>query len=349
MKIRNTVILLAVSALMAVSCNLFNKFDLDVPYTIDENATVSGTKFLALNDHLSTAPDGGPCLSYSSTKPVTASVTLSDSMQSIGEIEIPIDDAPQISNGSEMESGQIVVTVDNPSSFPVDFKGTITVPEISTKAGSSRICTFSCTVPANQTGYTVLVKPAASTAPLFSTKAETVTDQPLGKIMPLGKFKTPLKIDVQCASATKAGIAPAAAANIKVDASYKYPFKINKGTKIKLVRSFVDLGLKLDDYIATGKLYDIKFQVINSMPFTITGSGDSVQGVSAELSTPIAAGTVKNPVTSNVTATITDNSKDGIVNEASICLLLVSSEDNVKVTSDMGLQFYYDCTIIHKL
>ena len=52
MKIRNTVILLAVSALTAVSCNLFNKFDLDVPYSIDENATVSGTKFLALNDHL---------------------------------------------------------------------------------------------------------------------------------------------------------------------------------------------------------------------------------------------------------------------------------------------------------
>ena len=156
-------------------------------------------------------------------------------------------------------------------------------------------------------------------------------------------YASPIRVDLSGKLiVTKAVETKAENVTISADATLLFP------VTIKITKSFIDLGLDLSKYSLKASKYDVKCSVTNSLPFTITAAGQSAQGVSAELSTPIVAGSKASPKTTDITVSVTDNSTNHLVNEAEICLLLTAQEDNIKLNADNGLSIYYDSVLFHK-
>ena len=348
MKIRNYALLLAVSVLTTVSCNIFKNFDVDVPKLIDDNEYVSTAKLFDLesNKNLSAGASGGLVLSCEAEEPVSKNVEITSGGTKIGDISIPVSDAPATVENAATSDGQIILIIDNPSPEQITLAGSV---EASAATKALATVSFEVTVPGNAKQFKVLLKDYTSTA-VEPVDAVATTGSDFKGVLGGTKFTQPIKVGLVAKQAgTKADIAPAATtATITVNAVAKFPFTIKKGTVIKITKSFTELGLDLSKYYVKATTYDVKASITSTMPFSITGEGNSPQGVAAVISTPIAAGTISSPSTTDVTIAITDNTKDHVVNEAKIGLFLTAAEDGAKISSDTGLSIYYDSVLFHK-
>ena len=78
MKIKNTLLLLVVAATAAVSCNLFNNWDMDVPMGVDKHANLTPEKLfdVQFDNNLATTPAGDICLSFEPSKGIEKECTL---------------------------------------------------------------------------------------------------------------------------------------------------------------------------------------------------------------------------------------------------------------------------------
>ena len=348
MKTRNYALMIAASVMAAVSCNIINNFDVDVPKLIDDTEKISTAKLFDVgSDHdLSNGSKGDLVLTVKAEKPVSKKIDLTSSDQKIGEINIPVSDAPTTVESAATSDGQIILIIDNPSPEKVNISGTIEASPV-TKAASK--INFNVVVPPSVSKYKVLLKDSSS-SPVENTDGEGTTGLGFKNALGGTKFSSPVKLEVFAKSAgTKADAATKASAELTVDAMFKAPFTIKKGTIIKVTKSFVELGLDLSKYSVKASKYDVKLSVTSTMPFTITGDANSKQGVSASISTPIAAGSPSSPKTTSATVAVIDDSPNHIVNEARIGLVLTAAEDGAKISSDTGLDIYYDSVLFHKL
>ena len=340
--------MMSVSLMAAVSCNIINNFDVDVPKLIDDTENISSTKLFDVGSDkdLSFGSKGDLVLTCKAEKPISKKIDITSSNQKIGDITIPVSDAATTVESAATSDGQIILIIDNPSPEKLTLSGSIEASPV-TKAASK--INFSVVVPPNASKYKVVLKDSAST-PVENTDGVGETDPGFKGVLGGTKYSSPVKLEVFAKSAgTKASVDTKATADLTVDAMFKSPFTIKKGTVIKITKSFVELGLDLSKYSVKASKYDVKLSVTNTMPFTITGDANSKQGVSAAISTPIAAGSPSSPQTTSATVSVTDNSRDHIVNEARIGLFFTAAEDGAKITGDNGLNIYYDSVLFHKL
>ena len=349
MKIRNYALMLAVSAMAAVSCNIINKFDVDVPKVIDDTQSVSSSKLFDINSgkNFSTDESGNLMLGYNADEKISKKVELNSSADTkIGDLVFSVPDAPTVVEKAASTDGQIILIIDNPSPEKMTVSGTIEAAPV-TKA-SSKI-KFNAIVPGNAKSYKIIIKDPIATP---AKPADVVASVDEGSVKDALKgtcYASPIRVDLSGKLiVTKAAETKAENVTISADATLLFPVTIIKGTTIKITKSFIDLGLDLSKYSLKASKYDVKCSVTNSLPFTITAAGQSAQGVSAELSTPIVAGSKTSPKTTDITVSVTDNSTNHLVNEAEICLLLTAQEDNIKLNADNGLSIYYDSVLFHK-
>ena len=351
MKIKNTLLLTVVAAVAAVSCNLFNNWDMDVPMQVDKQANLTPEKlFDVKNDkNLSMTPAGDICLSYEVSQGLEKECALqSGKTESLGEMVANADDSPIISGGADFDPAQIFLTLDNPSDQSVKFDIDL---EANTVTKAAKTAKFSVLVPAGKTDFKVLIKSADSDQPAENADQTIIMDNSTKAIFVGSKLNGPVKFKVMVGlGTTKAAVAPAAsAAKFKAAAKVFVPFKLKKGSSFTLVKTFTDLGLKLSDYTIQSKEYDVMADVTNSMPFEITGTGESVQGVTAKINNPIAAGTVSSPAKSSITVNVVDNTGNSLVNDASIKLKFTAAQDGAKINNGGTLQIHYKGIKVHQL
>ena len=95
MKIKNTLLLLVVAAAAAVSCNLFNNWDMDVPMGVDKHANLTPEKLfdVQFDNNLATTPAGDICLSFEPSKGIEKECTLEAGKNTLlGEFTVVADD-----------------------------------------------------------------------------------------------------------------------------------------------------------------------------------------------------------------------------------------------------------------
>ncbi|MBR5041721.1 MAG: hypothetical protein IKX67_00635 [Bacteroidales bacterium] len=349
MKIKNTLLLLSVAAVAAVSCNLFNNFDMDVPVKVDKNANVgadklfdvSGERFLDMN------ANGDLCYSMDTGSGVsTDEIALEPGKKQVfGEMVANVGDT-SIGDDTELDPGQLFFTLSNPSDKNVKF-----YIDIEAQPASKAIETGQAVVvvPAGRTEFTVLFKKSSSDKPFVDADEEIVMDSKLTAIFNGRKLTAPVKFNVYGeAMTTKADIAPAAAGyKFKVSAKLLFPIKMKKGASFTLQKTFSNLGLNLSEYTIKAKHYDINVDVTSTMPFEIMGTGESVQGVSAAFDKPIAAGSAKSPKKSSIVISMTDETNDGVVHDAVVVMKFTAAEDNAKLSGT--LTFHYDSIKMHQI
>ena len=95
MKIKNTLLLLVVAATAAVSCNLFNNWDMDVPMGVDKHANLTPEKLfdVQFDNNLATTPAGDICLSFEPSKGIEKECSLEAGKNTfLGEFTVVADD-----------------------------------------------------------------------------------------------------------------------------------------------------------------------------------------------------------------------------------------------------------------
>ncbi|MBO7604187.1 MAG: hypothetical protein J6S97_07225 [Bacteroidales bacterium] len=350
MKIRNTLLLLVVSAVAAVSCNLFDNWDMDVPMGVDKHANLTPEKLFDVqsDNNLYITPAGDICLCFEATPEVQQTCTLeSGKTTSLGEMTTVVDEGPIISGGADFDPAQILLTFDNPSDKTVKFDVDV---EANTVTKAVQKAKFSVLVPAGKTNYTVLIKSVDTDDPVVNANATVIMDSAAKAAFTNNKLSGPVKFNVSAGlGTTKAAAAPAASAyKLKAAAKLFVPFKLKKGSSFTLIKTFTDLGLKLSDYTIESKEYDVIAEVTNSMPFEITGTGESVQGVTATINNPIAAGTKSSPAKTSITVRVIDNSGTSLVQDASIKLRFTAAENGARINNGGTLQIHYTGIKVHQ-
>ena len=350
MKIKNTLLLLVVAATATVSCNLFNNWDMDVPMGVDKHANLTPEKLfdVQFDNNLATTPAGDICLSFEPSKGIEKECALEAGKNTLlGEFTVVADDGPAISGGADFDPAQIFFTFDNPSDKTVKFDVDV---EASTLTKAVQTVTFSIPVPAGKTGYTVLIKSSNSDVPAANSNATVIMDNTAKDVFVGHKLSGPVKFKVMAGvGTTKAGVAPAASAfKLRATAKVFVPFTLRKGSSFTLIKAFTDLGLKLSDYTIESKEYDVIADVTNSMPFEITGTGESVQGVTATINNPIAAGTKASPAKTSIIVRVNDNSGNSLVQDASIKLKFTAAENGARINNGGTLQIHYTGIKVHQ-
>lgn len=348
MKIRNTILLLTVSAVAAVSCNLFKPLDMDIDIPVDKSAETSSAALIGIEEenHLTVDPNGDLILSFESGNSLSKSVSLSSTPQEVGTLEISLADKPSISNGSEISNGQIVVEVDNPSDSPMLVRGTLSA---ATKA--AKTASFEFTVPAKTLKYKVLLQKAGTTELQEAVDAKFNFSSDAGDVLNNSIVESNVKIAYSAGLAsTKAGAAPAAS-NVTVNIATKLLFGMSfkKGSTFKVVKKFSDMGLNLADYTVKSKEYDVHADVTNSMPFEISATGESVQNITASTDNPVAPGTKAAPVKTSVIISVKDNSSNSVIEDAIVTLQFKAASDGAKINAKDGLKIAYKSIKVHQI
>ena len=210
---------------------------------------------------------------------------------------------------------------------------------------------FEFTVPAQKIGFRVLLRKAGA---VIAERAdlEVNMEPSVGDIMDGTTIvEKPLRISLDAMlPGTKAGAAPAAAAvTVKANAKALCGFSFKKNEGFKIVTTLSNLGLNLADYTVKSKKYDIIADVTNSMPFEITGTGESEQNIKATMANPIAAGTKAAPVKSSVTINVVDNSSNSVVEDAVITLQFKAASNGARLNVNEGFKALYKSIKVHQL
>lgn len=335
MKLGNSIIILAVAAFSAVSCNLFNNLGLGVNVPVDKKTETSAPKFLGIEDDSNIAPDAKGDLKINAvaqkeivSQPISVPV---QSDTKIGELIIKAT-KPEIAKNADIEPAALILEFENPSPEPVTFKGTVV------SGGEEAVITV--VVPAGKKPHTVVfgadIKkdeyPAGTEVVQPEKKLEKVLAEPIHQ---------DVKIGFELIPGTKT-IAPAAASyTFKVDGSLAIPFSFPAGTKIYITRSFRDLGLNLGDYDIKADKFDIIGSITSTIPFDIACTGQDVNGVTAKTENPVKAGSTRNPVTSDVVIKVAGANAEKSIDEVQAVFELTATQ-GARLNKGQSLKINYD-------
>ena len=188
--------MLAVSAMAAVSCNIINKFDVDVPKVIDDTQSVSSSKLFDINSgkNFSTDESGNLMLGYNADEKISKKVELNSSADTkIGDLVFSVPDAPTVVEKAASTDGQIILIIDNPSPEKMTVSGTIEAAPV-TKA-SSKI-KFNAIVPGNAKSYKIIIKDPIATP---AKPADVVASVDEGSVKDALKgtcYASPIRVDL---------------------------------------------------------------------------------------------------------------------------------------------------------
>lgn len=210
------------------------------------------------------------------------------------------DDVPavcQSESGAQFASAKIVLTLENPADEPVIYTGVI-------EAGGITVDMPEILVPADTKAHKVILMDKPGDTPNGIQLPAPIID----KVNRLGQDAIKIKdVYVSKATRTRGDDEVSGTYSFSVAAIYVAPLVFPKGTIIDFDIVLDDLGsVNPSEYVGNSKEYELKCTVINSLPFQISGTGETPTGVKAELvdkngkNIKIAPGDTNKPVSTDV-------------------------------------------------
>lgn len=241
------------------------------------------------------------------------------------ETELKLD-AKDIPANAKGKNPGILLTITNPRGEPILLSGTITVgdtsvpmPEIVvTREKETVFMTNDQNLPAP--GYDDIVT-------LPSELKGRITDGFSIHKLSLIKYKSTSASSIKQMAAGQNNVK-----TFTVTAEFTSPMCYEKGTVLHIERKFSDLGINIEEYLngLTTKDFRISVVVTSSIPFDITGTIKSEDGMSGELDNVIKAGTKDKPVSTEAILSVTRESKDiTLLQNAFIAADLTAGENAV--------------------
>lgn len=328
-------VLISAIAFCAVSCiEWLKNFGVDVD--VNKQSQSSSTEFLGIQNEKNLDAQNSGEIAFTSEAEgtiVTSPITIpSSGSVKAGSLQIKIDDMPEIAKDAVIEPSQLFLTFDNPAEKPVKFTGNVAV--------GSENASFTVVVPAKTTGYKVVISKDANKE-ATGVDAVVAPSSDLGKILDK-KPSAPLKLDIEISDAAKSAVKRAAADSyvFKIGGKLCIPFHFDAGQKIYIKHTLRDLGLNLADYDLNANSFDIYCSVTSSIPFDIACTGKAVNGVTAKTNNPIKAGTIANPVKTDVVISVEGARASATIEEVTLEFELTASA-NAKLNKNQSLKFDY--------
>lgn len=332
MKFRNSIILFAVAAFGAVSCN-FAGLGVNVP--VNKHSESSAPQFLGIENESSIEADQKGDLNIKAvaqkeivSQPIAVPV---QSNTKIGELQIKAV-KPEIAKDAQIEPADIKLVFENPADMPITFKGTV--------IAKGEEIAITVVVPAGKKEHTVIIGKDVDKSEYPSDVVIVEPEKKLEKVL-AQPIDEDIKIEFEVAPATKA-IAPAATtATFKVDGSLAIPFSFPEGTKIYITRSFRDLGLNLEDYDIKADKFDIIGSITSTIPFDIACTGQDVNGVTAKTDNPALAGSQRAPKTTNVVIKVAGANAEKTIDDVKAVFELTATQ-GARLNKGQSLKIDYD-------
>ena len=324
---------IALSALVALasSCNLFE--DVKAPgidKKIDSSSEVQSLELIdldkeysAIESHVGTSSSGSYYYVASAPSTLSANVSSTDTKVLVeGELTIESLDLPDIVkpvSGSASNAG-LILEFDNTYSQPVDVTAKATVDSKSAKltgiqAKGSKLTKTAFLLDLDDVDnleYDTIVIPDVLAGPVSDGVTEHIIVSELELIPEKGV----------------SALSAAGDYNFKIAAKYYSSLTFKKGTKLHVTKTFNDLKLKLDRLDYPLKEYDVYIEFVSTVPFDITASVTSEDGLTGTSDSVIKAGKPGSPVTSEVVLHVVDNSGKNVseINSATLDLYFVAAE-----------------------
>jgi hypothetical protein len=237
-------------------------------------------------------------------------------------------------SGAVFSDARVVITLKNPSPAPVLFHGKI-------GTGDKKADLPDLLVPAATEEYKIaLTVRKDHDIPIdeeFKANEEIVITDNVAEVINHISTKEGIVIkDLTVEPATKA-IAPASEGyEFSVGATLHVPLFFPAGTVLKYDIDFTGELIDVSKYNVTVNDYQIEADVTNTIPFEISGTGTSTNGVYAELDTPIKAGDVNAPANTKVYIHI--KSTATVVNlEGAVLHLVLKTDKDVRLKKNQKL------------
>ncbi|MBO4670582.1 MAG: hypothetical protein J5640_01900 [Bacteroidales bacterium] len=331
------IVLISAIATIAVSCN-WGDINLGVDVPLNKKAESSSQEFLGIaNEKNMDAIKSGEVIlvNEASNSIVTPAMGIPASGSSkIGELQIKKGTLPEITNDADFESTDIELILDNPAEKPVRFKADV---KCEGESGS-----VSVIVPAKSLGYKVLISRDSNKA---ATGADEIVapNEDLKKILDKKPFTKDITIAIEISDPAKGSVKLAASDSytFKVDGKLCTPFSYPAGTKIYVTHTLKDLGLNLGDYDINSDKFDIVCSVTSTIPFDIACTGKDVNGVTAKTNNPIKAGTIANPVTTEVTVSVKGAKSSETIEQVALMFELTATA-GAKINKGQSLKIDYE-------
>lgn len=329
-------VLISAIAILAVSCD-WEHIDLGVDVNVNKKVETSSQEFLKIDSEKSLAADKSgeiAIVKEAESNIVTPPTSLpSTGKTQIGSMNIIVDKLPEIAEGAEIEPSQIQLEIDNPAEKPVRFSGDV-------KAGGD-LGEFSVIVPSKSDDYDALFSKDANQAASGADEIIAPTES-LQKVLEKD-FTGKMQVDVEVSDPAKGGVKLAAADAYVFEVAGKLitPFHFNKGTKITLTHTLRDLGLNLGDYDINANNFVIYATVTSTIPFDIECTGKDVKGVTAKTDNPIKAGTISNPVTTEVQISVKGANAAETIEDVTLYFELTATQ-GAKINKNQSLKIDYE-------
>ena len=314
---------LAIFAL-ATSCDDIKAPGIDK--NIDTHSEVTVEEFTDLKglSSLKTSPDGKYYIEQESASTLKASVNPGNGQTPInGTLTIHGSDLPSAAKPVEgaADNSGIIISVDNPSSHIIDFSATATID------GKNVLLPKTSVNP----------KDGKNLGYLTSADNSDKLDISVPVLIP-ETAKEPLANGIEQIDVYDVTVAPkmgatalAAASNVNLTLLAKYYTSLSfpAGTKLHITPTFSDLKIKLDRVNYPLKEYDIHMTLESTIPFDMQISVTSTDGVSGTCEDTVKAGAVGNPVKTDVTIHIVDNSGHNVseISNATFSIDLIAGKN----------------------
>lgn len=334
--------ILAMAVLMTESCtgNIFDKVKLDVPVAVNSHTSTPAAELLIGNatENIVPAYDGtlldirkSPDKAEADTAPGGGKVSMEQQIRIHPEL-LPADDRG-INPG-------VLITADAPIGG-LTLSGTLTTDD-----GLSS--TFLSEVPA---GKTTLFLGGGPGLPAPDADIRIDIPEKIQKSLKGGfRLHNLAFIPATETPAETRTIKPMSETTLhySIEAAYCSPLAYAEGTILHVDRRFDDMKLNLADYLPeeTGKRFAVCGTIRNTMPFRITGTVDSEEGITGELENAVEPGAQDNPSETECRILVERNSASlSSVNSAVLHLTLTAAKDAV-LKEGQGLDVDIDQVII---
>ena len=239
------------------------------------------------------------------------------------ELKLDAKDIPANANG---KNPGILITIENPGGEPILLNGTITVNDKSVPLPD---------IVVTKEKETVFL---TNDQNLPSPKCDDIVTLPediKGKLaegfsihdLSLVKYKSKSASSVKPMSTETDNII-----TFTVTAEFASPMCYEKGAVLHIERSFSDLGVNIEEHLNGLATKDFRVSAIitSTIPFDISGTIRSEEGMNGELDNVIMAGSIENPVSTEAILSVTRDSKDiTLLQNAVIAADLTAGNDAV--------------------
>ena len=126
-----------------------------------------------------------------------------------------------------------------------------------------------------------------------------------------------------------------------VQASYCSALAYAPGKVLKIKKTFKNINFDFSEYIAgmSGNGFRVNGKVTSTIPFDITGTAESGNGIQAVIDGTIAAGTKTAPISTDISIYLVRPSEDVHTVDSATLNLTLTAKEGAKLSPDMTLDF----------